>query len=121
MNEIIHTIRKRCRQLRKNPTPSEKKLWKYLRKRQLNGLKFLRQYPIKFAINNKTHFFIADFYCHQLKLVIELDGSIHNNQKDYDKMRTCMLNEMGIKVLRFANREVLEDIDNVLSKIKGFV
>lgn len=97
--------------LRKIATEAEKVLWEQLRGRKLNDLKFRRQHSI--------HQFIADFYCHELKLVIELDGSIHqlSDVAQYDQYRETLIKELGLKVLRFSNDEVFKDINAVLSKI----
>ena len=95
--------------LRKNMTQAEKVLWIRLDKNQL-GTRFKAQHPIDA--------FIADFYCHTHKLVIELDGEIHKFQGDYDAGRTAELERFGIKVIRFTNQEVLTDIENVVRKIK---
>jgi very-short-patch-repair endonuclease len=73
MNLTWKSITEIVRELRKNPTPSEKKLWKYVRNRKLSGYKFLRQKPIVHEQhNNHRYFYIADFYCAELKLVVEL-------------------------------------------------
>ncbi len=87
-------IFKRANDLRKRMTPAESALWTLLTNKQLGGYKFRRQHPAKN--------FILDFYCHQLKLAIELDGGIHTDldQADYDRGRTYELNELGIEVLR---------------------
>jgi very-short-patch-repair endonuclease len=87
--------------LRKTMTDAEELLWKHLRNKQLNGFKFRRQHPVDI--------FIADFYCHAKKLIIELDGGIHDltEQHDYDEGRTLLLEEKGFTILRF-NNEVLE-------------
>jgi len=92
-------------------TEAEEILWKHLRNNKLNGLKFRRQHPLDI--------FIADFYCHQRKLIIELDGDIHDTleQKEYDDGRTFELEEKGFTILRFRNEEVINDIENVLYKI----
>lgn len=99
------------RELRQVSTEAEKLLWSELRNRKLNRLKFRRQHPI-----DK---YIADFYCHERKLVIELDGEIHNTQenKNYDKARTVELGSLTITVLRFTNDEVLNGVERVLQKI----
>ncbi|NQU86855.1 MAG: endonuclease domain-containing protein [Mariniphaga sp.] len=111
----------RARDLRQNMTPEEKLLWKNLRNKRFKGLKFLRQHPIIYeVINNRRLFFIADFYCAEKKLVIELDGKIHDFQKDYDQRRDEILNNMNLKVLRIKNEE-LKDIGEVLNKILQFV
>lgn len=99
------------RENRKVSTKVEAILWKLLRNRKLHGFKFRRQHPISD--------YIADFYCHECKLIVELDGEYHNTieQSQYDDGRTYELNELKIKVIRFTNQEVLEDIDFVLNEI----
>ena len=108
-------IHRRARELRKQMTPAEKKLWDILKGKSLSGFKFRRQHPIKK--------FIVDFYCHELKLVIEVDGSIHNqkDQAEYDLGRTFELEELGLKVIRFRNEEVFDLTDEVLDRISGFL
>ena len=90
-------------------------LWEKLRKNQLNGFRFKPQHPIKW--------FIADFYCHKAKLVIEVDGGIHNTiqNKEYDKNRMYELEQVGLTIIRFTNQEVLNDIDTVLAKISSYL
>jgi very-short-patch-repair endonuclease len=105
-------LMQRRRELRNNPTQAEAFLWGYLNNKQLDGKKFRRQSSI-----GK---FIVDFYCPQEKLVIELDGDFHfdENAKKYDEVRTEMIMQKGIKVLRFENQEVLLNLDSVLKEIK---
>ncbi|MBU0528796.1 endonuclease domain-containing protein [bacterium] len=110
-----------CRSFRRNGTPAEKLFWQVVRNRQVRDYKFNRQYPIIFEIDNMKQFFVADFYCHQLGLVIEIDGGIHETQKDYDKLRTEIINRLSINVFRFSNREVLNDIDVVVGKLKKII
>ena len=102
-----------AKDLRRRQTEAEEKLWSLLRNRQLKGKKFRRQH----ALEN----YVADFYCHEVKLVIELDGGIHEEQeqKEYDLDRTSVLKEYGIKVIRFKNEEVVSNLDVVLDKIKS--
>ena len=99
--------------LRRNETKAEKLLWEKLRNNQLEGLKFRRQHPVN--IN------IADFYCHKFKLIIELDGDYHNQeeQKQKDEVRTEVLRLNGLKIIRFKNEEVEQDINQVLTTIKN--
>src|SRR3989338_972149 len=113
------TITQLARDLRKNQTPAESLLWKNLRNRKLQELKFNRQFPVVYGRNfdGTSLFFIADFYCHEKKLIIELDGKIHDFQKEYDKEREHILNQLGLKVIRFKNEE-LENIIAVLDKIR---
>lgn len=97
--------------LRDNMTKAEALLWERLKKKQIAGIRFRRQHPIDI--------FIVDFYCHDARLVIELDGEIHNFQSDYDNGRTSDLSQYGIKVIRFDNSEVENNIDKVLITIKN--
>ncbi len=106
--------RQAARELRKNMTDAEKLLWLKLKGRQFMGLRFLRQHPIFYLYDNERRFFIADFYCHEIRLVIELDGSIHIKKEDYDQTRTDLLGIKNLTVIRFANEEVLTDMDKVL-------
>jgi very-short-patch-repair endonuclease len=107
-------IMDRARALRVRMTPAEKLLWLNLRNRKLGGYKFRRQHPV-----DK---FIADFYCHEKRVAIEIDGGIHlvEEQIEYDKNRTVALNNWGIEVIRFTNEEVLHSMLEVLRKIKTF-
>jgi very-short-patch-repair endonuclease len=104
-----------AREMRNNPTECERILWKYLKKLRAEGFTFRRQHPIDI--------FIADFYCHTKKLVIEVDGEIHLDQqaRDYDEGRTADLDKYGITVLRFKNNEVLFKIETVMEKISDYL
>jgi very-short-patch-repair endonuclease len=88
----------------------------------LSNHKFLRQYPIcvdsKFG---KSLYYIPDFYCHKMKLVVEADGPVHNFKKEYDRNRDEVLTALGLKILRFKNEEILNDIQSVLNKIAGIL
>lgn len=108
-----------ARELRRRSTPAEDALWQALRGKQLDGFKFLRQHPIIYGRTFHGHllFFIADFYCAKLRLVIELDGSVHNFQKEYDQNRDLILSELGMRVLRIKNEE-MEDVEKVLGRIR---
>lgn len=99
--------------LRRRMTFQENLLWAKLRNKQINGLKFRRQHPIDI--------FIADFYCHSVKLVVEVDGDIHLDKKDYDIGRSAEMAKFGIKVIRFKNGEVEKNINEVVEKIKNEV
>ena len=100
-----------AKELRKNMTDVEKIMWGYLKSRP-NGFKFRRQHPLGI--------YIADFYCHKLKLVIELDGSIHDNEdvKLNDNVRQKLIELDGLSVIRFKNEEILNNIEHVLKIIK---
>ena len=110
-----------CRELRKNMTPSEKILWEAIRRKQLKQYRFLRQFPIVCsAINGAVYFYIADFYCHQLNLVIEVDGPIHDYQKEQDYNRDLVMQELGLRILRIKNDELI-DLETALHKITLFI
>lgn len=103
--------------LRRNQTPAEKILWERIRKQQIKGRKFLRQHVIVYeSVNNEHFFFIPDFYCAREKLIIELDGKIHDYQIDRDKNRDEILQSKGLRILRIRNED-LQNIDSVLEKI----
>ncbi|MGL5832832.1 MAG: endonuclease domain-containing protein [Waterburya sp.] len=103
-------IEEAARRLRKNLTPAEARLWSALRGKQLAGLRFRCQHPV----GN----FILDFYCASCKLVVEVDGEIHDQQIDYDHERTSTLAEYGYTVLRFSNEQVFNNFFQVLSEIR---
>jgi len=112
---------KRARTLRQNATSSEKILWLNLRDRRLLNLKFLRQHPIVYEVfKNKPLYFIADFYCNEKKLVIEVDGKIHDFQVEDDMHRENILKSLNLNVLRIKNEEV-QDIPKVMRKIKEYI
>ncbi len=105
-------IFQKAEQLRLNLTNAEKILWEHINKNQL-GCRFKSQHPIDI--------FIVDFYCHKYGLVIEIDGEIHFSRKEYDTGRTVEIEKYGLKVIRFTNMEIINDIENVISKIKEFL
>lgn len=115
LSEIAKHI---CRELRNNPTKAEIILWESLRRKKIFGKKFLRQYPFFHDITGKESFFVGDFYCHEEKLIVELDGKYHKYRLKADEERTRILNHLGLRVIRFTNEEVINNIDYVLSEIK---
>ena len=102
-------------QMRKNPTEAERVLWKILRKFRHSGFLFRRQHPIEF--------YIADFYCHNLRLVIEVDGEIHTEKEtqNHDEGRTGELERYRIKVIRFTNNQILHENNTVVEKINATI
>jgi very-short-patch-repair endonuclease len=113
-------IKKLATRLRNNSTPSEKILWNEIRRRKLK-YKFLRQHPILYdSANNEFFFFIPDFYCSEKKLVIEVDGKIHDYHKEYDNNRSEVLKGKGLHVLRIKN-EKLENVKNVIERINKVI
>jgi len=105
-------IFKRANELRKNQTETEKKLWSALRRKQLKGKRFRRQHPVDI--------FIVDFYCHESKLVIEVDGGIHKEteQKEYDIGRSHELGKHGLKIIRFTNEQIQNNLSKTLQVIE---
>jgi methylmalonyl-CoA mutase len=99
-------------ELRNNPTSAEKAFWNFLKNKNFEGRKFRRQH----SIGN----YIVDFYCSSENLIIELDGEVHNNlgAADYDEKRDTFINELGFKVIRFENKLVFEQPENVLETIR---
>lgn len=102
-----------ARELRKNLTPAEKYIWD----------NYLKTFPYKVLKQRLIDNFIVDFYCPQLKLVIEIDGDIHltSERQDSDTERTIILEGYGLKVIRFTNEQVLSNLDFVGSKIASFI
>lgn len=101
-----------ARSLKKEMKPAENLLWQNLRNRNISNHKFRRQHPIAR--------YIVDFYCHEARLVIEVDGEIHSSPEhiQYDQFRTEELEGMGLKVIRFTNDKVLGDVSGVLVEIR---
>ncbi len=102
----------RAKELRREMTPAEKLLWQEVRAKKL-GVRFRRQQVIAG--------FIVDFYCHKAALVVEVDGDIHDLQKDEDARREKVLREMGLRIVRFRNDEVVKELSAVVGKIKEFI
>ena len=114
-------IKEHARELRKCMTEPEKMLWNELRGRRLSGYKFHRQYPILYNGNLiRYNYFIADFYCPEKKLIIELDGAIHDSKKEYDQFRDLELINIGIHTLRIKNED-LSDMKETLQIIHSFL
>jgi very-short-patch-repair endonuclease len=112
-NEANPLVFELAKNLRKNMTHAEMILWNYLRT-GINGLKFRRKHPIGI--------YVADFYCHKVKLIIEVDGSIHDKKeiKEYDIKREKDLINDGYTVIRFSNKQVVTEIEFVLSTITTY-
>ena len=107
----VQQLKERRRELRKNQTPAEKVVWQYLRRKNILGVQFYRQYGIGF--------YIADFYAPKIKLCIEIDGDQHytTEGKMYDNERDNFMNSLGIQIIRFKNSEVLNNISKVIDEI----
>jgi len=103
-----------ARILRNSMTEVEIKLWQAIKNRKISSLKFRRQHPI--------HYYIADFYCHEKRLIIEVDGEIHKRRsvKEHDENRSAELDRLGITVIRFTNDQVIKSLPEVLKEIERF-
>jgi very-short-patch-repair endonuclease len=112
MESYRRALKAPSRELRKHMTDAEQALWQHVRRKQILGLQFYRQKPLLS--------FIVDFYCPKAKLVIELDGSQHYepDHRARDRERDARLNTLGLRVLRFDNRQVLREMDAVLEVIR---
>ena len=104
----------KAKAMRRSSTPAETTLWKCLRGNAL-GVHFRRQCPVGM--------YILDFYCHTLKLCIELDGDVHSSMSayEYDSRRTAYLNGQGITVLRYDNSVVFENMEGIVASINAFI
>ena len=114
-NPLVYDLLKNnAKRMRRGQTEAESFLWSYIRANQL-GIHFRRQHPIGD--------FIADFICIDQRLIIEVDGNIHNKpeQQEWDKQRTAFLESQDYRVVRFSNEQVLHDIDKVLAHIKSYI
>ena len=109
------TLLEVIKEQRQKPTPAEEKLWQKLRRNNLSGYKFRRQHPIAG--------YVIDFYCPRVKLGIEVDGRVHKTpeQKECDEHRSSELATCGVRIIRFWNSEIMNDMDSVLKKILSFL
>ena len=114
---LDHAARDLCRKLRKSQTSAESLFWERIKGRKFRGLKFYRQCPIFYQINNHESFFIADFFCFDKKTVIEIDGKIHDIKFKEDLERSTILNELGLSVIRIKNEAIECNINGVLKKM----
>ena len=124
LGKLKDVAKVRCRELRKCQTPAERVMWHILRNRRYHGLKFNRQHPIFHDLEGRETFVIADFYCHELRLVIELDGAAHNQRYEEDRSRDQILHHLGLNILRYPNdiaihspNRILDDIDQLKRSI----
>ena len=102
--QVPETLLLRAKELRQQQTPAEEIIWLFLRGRRLRNAKFRRQHNIGR--------FIVDFYCHEARLVVELDGKIHSKQKERDAERDAWMIASGLTVLRFENKAVWNHLDS---------
>ena len=109
MRRTSKAVRQAAKRLRRDAMPAERALWRVLRQRAVNGLRFRRQHPVDGLV--------LDFYCAECKLCVEVDGEVHEAQEERDAARTEKLALRGIRVLRFPNETVLTDMSAVLRAI----
>ena len=107
----VKSVFDKAKQMRENMTEYESILWEHLKSKQMKGFRFKAQHPIAR--------FIADFYCHKAKLVIEVDGNLHNSSEgqEYDQGRSYEMERFGIRIIRFTNEQVKNNIDLVRQEI----
>jgi very-short-patch-repair endonuclease len=103
-------IFERAKYLRENMTDTEKILWNELKLNKIDGYRFKAQHPIDI--------YVVDFYCHKAKLVIEIDGKMHEFQKNEDISRADEIKSFGLKVIRFSNNDIRKNLTNVIEKIR---
>ncbi|WP_287131282.1 endonuclease domain-containing protein [Candidatus Cyanaurora vandensis] len=109
MRGVSIELQARAQVYRQQTTQAEAVLWAALRHKQLRGLRFRQQHPLGG--------FILDFYCPAHRLIIEVDGPIHEQQQEYDSIRSLVLEAHGCKVIRFTNQQILKDLPTVLQTI----
>lgn len=108
-------------QLREDSTNAEQRFWEQVRNRKFLCLKFRRQHPLFVDHYGRETFCVADFYCHEKRLVVELDGGIHKSQRQDDVERENLIRENGLRVKRFMNEEVEADIEKVMKELETFI
>ncbi len=115
MTEIFNkkTEKEKRRKLRNSPTYSEKVIWLSLRRKQIHGVRFLRQYSVEH--------FVLDFYAPKINLAIEIDGSSHLGEEEYDLKRQKYIESLGLKVIRFTDEQVFGNVNKVIEEIENVV
>ncbi len=101
---------KRARELRAAQTAAERRFWELVRDRRIDGFKFRRQH--------RLGAFITDFYCAERRLVVEIDGGVHEGQREYDAARTAAINTMHLRLIRFTNDELSSSPDEVRNRLR---
>lgn len=114
MNKYRHDLVEKAKKNRREMNKVEAKLWyQILSSKKLKGYKFVKQKPIGR--------YIVDFYCHKLQLVIEVDGRSHDDQIQYDNIRTEYLESLGLSVIRFSNLDVMQNLDGVYEALLSYI
>ena len=110
-SELWGKLKPLARQMRREPTASERVLWERLRNRRLGGFKFRRQHSVER--------FIVDFYCAEAGLVVEIDGPVHQYSEEEDRIRQSFIEGQGLRVVRFSDEEVMRNINSVLKRVEA--
>ena len=108
------SLKESIRSLRRRSTEAEQVFWSAVKSRRFHGLRFRRQHPVRMEQNGRNWCFIVDFYCAECNLVIELDGPIHERQRDYGEARDNAIGLLGLRVVRIDNASVMADLESVL-------
>jgi very-short-patch-repair endonuclease len=119
--ELVLVAKEVCRKLRRRSTKAEDLLWEQLRNRRFMNKKWRRQHPLFHDLLGRETFYVPDFYCHEIKLAVEVDGGIHKKRYQYDQVRDGVINALGITVVRFTNEEVKNNMPNVLAVLRRTV
>lgn len=121
-SQSIREIAKQvCRELRGRQTRAEEMFWRAVRNRRFEGKKFNRQFAYFFYQGLRSAFYVIDFYCHELMLAVELDGDSHFNKREDDAERTRSIEASGIRVVRFRNEQVENNLAGVLDELRKFL
>jgi very-short-patch-repair endonuclease len=118
--ELANLAKTISRDIRKKSTNAEKIFWESVRDKKLLDRKFYRQHPIFYDLTGIESFFIADFFCYEESLVVELDGQIHQYRLKKDSERTEILNALGLRVVRFKNEQIENNLIQVLEEVKTY-
>ncbi len=118
LQEVAKTV---ARDLRRRQTAAERIFWEAVRNRKFHGMKFVRQHPIFYDYLGKETFYVADFYCAEAGLVVEIDGAIHDHQRERDDVRTAVLNAAGTRVVRIRNRELSDNPKAVFKRLASML
>jgi very-short-patch-repair endonuclease len=119
--QLLEVSLRYAKRLRRCQTATEQRLWQKLRGRKLGGWKFVRQRPILVDLEDVGTFVVADFYCAAAKLIVEVDGSVHESQRHADEVRDQALAKRGYTVMRIAAEDVSGHLPQVLQRIDSEV
>src|SRR5947207_15581529 len=110
--KVIALAKSLARELRVHQTKGEELFWQAVRNKRFLNLKFYRQHPLFLRDGDRESFIIADFYCHELHLMIEIDGKIHEAHVEYDRLRDIVVESCELKVIRIRNEEIEGNLED---------